>query len=257
MNESYLISMSHVESSRCLRPSASRCSPVNKCTHSSRIFNMTNSHVTWLIHIWHDSFICVCIWRCKVTETICVLLFTGVRDFTSSCTCTYEWVVSYMNESCHILMSHAESLRWLGALVSYCWPVCVHSFVHSYTYIYTHTHSLSLSFSLSLSQHKYSQAHTRTHYTRLECRPRRVLSFFLSPLCPANAPLMTEANWQKIHTTCMSFYANSTPSIGFICRKWYTWNGRRVFVIIRQCVQECDFFLGCLCVRCLTTWFEW
>jgi len=56
--------------------------------HNLFIWDMAHSYVTWLIHMRHDSFI---------------------RDMADSYkTCMYEWVMSHMNDSCLIWISHVS-----------------------------------------------------------------------------------------------------------------------------------------------------
>ena len=73
--------------------------------------DMTHSDVTWLIHVWYDSFMC------DMTHS-CLTWLIHVWHDSSTCAnvtwliVTHEWVMSHMDESCHVWMSHVTS-EWV------------------------------------------------------------------------------------------------------------------------------------------------
>ena len=105
---------------------------------SCRLCDITNSFVTWLIHTWHDSFICAMThlyifhlpWMSHVTCVIWLIYVWRdwfIRDMTDSYVpwliytwhisfimrfVMYEWVMSRANESRHVRMSHV-TCEWV------------------------------------------------------------------------------------------------------------------------------------------------
>jgi len=89
------------------------------CDVARGICDMTQSCVIWLVNLWHDSSTCV-IWlihMCDMTHSH-VWHDSFIRDMTHQHVTwlihmwrgTSEWVVSYMNESCHVWMSHMPGI---------------------------------------------------------------------------------------------------------------------------------------------------
>jgi len=100
--------------------------------------------LTWLVHVWQDSFMCVtwlvhvcdmtrsCVWH---DSFMCVTCFVHTCDKTYS----YVWPNTFIRVTCLIHISH---IIWRAFFT--------HTHTHTHTYTHTHTHT-----------HVYTHTHTR------------------------------------------------------------------------------------------------
>jgi len=114
----------------------------------SRIYDMTHWHVTWLFHMWHDSFTWDSPWLIERAILVCDVTHTPVTTQL-----THIW---HGNIFCASKTDHCECVphRQNASLIIYihiymhvC--MCVYTYIHTffdvYLYIYIHPHFWNIS----------------------------------------------------------------------------------------------------------------
>ena len=99
---------------------------IHRCTMMNESCHMTHSHVTWLIHTWHDSVIC------DMTYSHVTWLM-HICDITCAMAHSYVWHDSFTRDVTHACVSWLIHTRY-DSFVCVTWQLHIHKIRHGWSW---------------------------------------------------------------------------------------------------------------------------